>query len=71
MTSTTLNVGNAIGLAVLIAVANRHVGDLSGDAQRQAVTEGMQTAFWIATAGIVLSILVALVSQQKAPDGRV
>lgn len=63
MASTTLNVGNAIGLAVLIAIANRHIGGLSGGALRQAIAEGMQTAFWIATAGIALSILVALVSQ--------
>ena len=70
MASTTLNVGNAIGLAVLIAVANQHVGGLTGDALRHAVTAGMQTAFWIATAGVVLSILVALVSQSKTPgDG--
>ena len=65
MASTTLNVGNAIGLAVLIAIANRHVGNLSGDVPREAVTGGMQLAFWIATAGIALSILVALVSQRK------
>lgn len=65
MASTTLNVGNAIGLAVLIAIANRHVGNLSGDVPREAVTDGMQLAFWIATAGIALSILVALVSQRK------
>ncbi|CAN7416710.1 MFS transporter [Bosea sp. LjRoot90] len=68
MASTTLNVGNAIGLAVLIAVANRQVGGLSGTALNNAVTEGMQLAFWLAAAGIVFSILIALVSQPKASD---
>lgn len=65
MASTTLNVGNAIGLAILIAVANRHVGGHGGDALGQALAGGMQTAFWIATAGIAVSILIALASQQR------
>lgn len=68
MASTTLNVGNAIGLAVLIAIANRHVGGLSGPALKSTVTEGMQLAFWLAALGIVFSILIALVSQPKASD---
>lgn len=63
--STTLNVGNAIGLAVLIAIANRHVGGLSGTALKSAVTDGMQVAVWLAAAGIALSIVIALVSQPK------
>jgi predicted MFS family arabinose efflux permease len=54
MASTTLNVGNAIGLA--IAIANRHTQGLSGDALRLAVTEGMQAAFYLAAAGIAFSI---------------
>ncbi|MGO4666168.1 MFS transporter [Bosea sp. 2RAB26] len=67
MASTTLNVGNAIGLAVLIAVANSQIGGLAGGALRIAVAEGIQRAFWLAAAGIVLSIIVALVAQQKQP----
>ncbi len=67
MASTTLNVGNAIGLAVLIAIANRHISGLSGEALGLALSEGMRTAFRIATAGIALSILVALVSQRRTP----
>lgn len=57
MASTALSVGNAIGLAVLIAVANRHVGGLTGDALRVAVAEGAQLAFWLAAAGILVSLL--------------
>jgi len=59
MASTTLSVGNAIGLAVLIAIANRHVVGLTGDALRIAIAEGAQLAFWIAAAGIVVSLLAA------------
>jgi EmrB/QacA subfamily drug resistance transporter len=60
MASTTLSVGNAIGLAVLIAVANRHVVGLTGEALRIATAEGAQLAFWIAALGIVVSLLAAL-----------
>lgn len=67
MASTTLNIGNAIGLAVLIAVANAHVGGLTGDALTIAVGEGMQQAFWLATAGTVVSIFIALAVQRNRP----
>ena len=53
MASTALSIGNAIGLAVLIAIANRHVGGLTGEAQRAAVAAGIRIAFWLAAAGIV------------------
>jgi predicted MFS family arabinose efflux permease len=69
MASTTLNVGNAIGLAVLIALANAHVGGLTGDALRSAVADGMRLAFWFATGGIVLSIFIALAVQRKTAKG--
>jgi hypothetical protein len=66
MASTTLNVGNAIGLAIMIAIANRHTQGLSGDAFKLAVTEGMQTAFSLAAAGIAFSILLAFTSGRLA-----
>lgn len=40
MASTTLSVGNANGLAVLIALTNHHTGGLEGDALRATVAEG-------------------------------
>lgn len=67
MASTTLNVGNAIGLAVLIVVANRDAHGLSGEALKTAMTGGMQTAFYLAAAGIVLSIVVTALIPKKAP----
>ncbi|MBJ6133678.1 MFS transporter [Ochrobactrum sp. Q0168] len=57
MASTTLSIGNSIGMATLIAVANRHLGDLEGEALAQAMSEGIQLAFWLAAAGILVSLL--------------
>ncbi|TIS99097.1 MFS transporter [Mesorhizobium sp.] len=65
MASTMLNVGNAIGMAVLIAIANRHVGGLTGDALKIAVADGIQVAFWLAAAGIAVSLLAAMVLPGK------
>ncbi|WP_165191590.1 MFS transporter [Caulobacter soli] len=67
MASTTLSVGNAIGLAVLIAAANRHVGGLSGQALRTAVADGVQLAFWLAAAGILVSVLAVLALRRQTP----
>ncbi|WP_246754925.1 MULTISPECIES: MFS transporter [Rhizobium] len=70
MASTTLSVGNAIGLAVLIAIANQHVTGLAGDDLRIAVAGGVQRAFWFAAvAGILVSLLAwfALRGQVVAP----
>ncbi|RWB30158.1 MAG: MFS transporter [Mesorhizobium sp.] len=61
MASTMLNVGNAIGMAVLIAIANRHVGGLTGDALKIVIADGIEVAIWLAAAGIVVSLLAATV----------
>ncbi|WP_448954098.1 MFS transporter [Labrys neptuniae] len=66
MASTALNIGNAVGLAILIAIANRHVGGLTGEALRSAIADGAQLAFWLAAAGI----LVSLVATLAVPRGR-
>lgn len=60
MASTTLNIGNAVGLAILIAIANRHVGGLTGEALKSAMAEGAQLAFWLAAAGILASLLATI-----------
>lgn len=59
MACTTLNIGNAIGMATLIAIANSHVGGLTGDALKAAIAYGIQIAFWLAAAGIFVSLLAA------------
>ncbi|HWH96244.1 MAG TPA: MFS transporter [Baekduia sp.] len=60
MASTTLNLGNAIGLALLIAVAN--VGDdrLAGDQLRAATADGGRTAVTLAAVGMLLGGLLVL-----------
>lgn len=70
MASTTLNVGNAIGLAVLIAVANAGTRGLSGEALLKATASGGRTAFWLAAAGLVIGLLLALTLPRHRPDGR-
>ncbi|RWN48195.1 MAG: MFS transporter [Mesorhizobium sp.] len=59
MACTTLNIGNAIGMATLIAIANSHVGGLTGDALKAAIAYGIQIAFWLAAAGIFVTLLAA------------
>lgn len=66
MASTTLSVGNAIGLAILIAIANRNVVGLEGETLRNAAAEGIQLAFWLAAAGILVSLVAAFTLPGKA-----
>lgn len=63
---TALNVGNAIGIAVLVAFANRSIGGLQGDALRDGLSVGAQHAFYLATAGLLLGLLVSLTFSRKA-----
>ena len=60
MASTALNVGNAIGIALLVAFANRGVGGLQGEALRDGLAVGSQHAFYLASAGLLLGLLVSL-----------
>ncbi|MFI2379144.1 MFS transporter [Streptomyces sp. NPDC018964] len=57
--STTQQVGGAVGLAVLVAIANSGLGGLEGEALRSATTDGLRTAVFLAAAGIALTALVA------------
>lgn len=66
MASTTLNVGNAIGIAVLVVFANRGIGSVQGDVLREGLAIGSQHAFYLAAAGLVLGLLVSLTFSPKA-----
>ncbi|WP_260514218.1 MFS transporter [Serratia fonticola] len=68
MASTTLNIGNAIGIAVLVVFANRGIDDLQGDALHEGLASGTQHAFYLATAGLVLGLLVSLALPRKTAD---
>ena len=66
MACTTLSIGNAIGMATLIAVANGHMAGLTGDALKTAIADGVELAFWLAAAGIAISLLAAMLLPGKA-----
>jgi MFS family permease len=66
MAWTTLSVGNAIGLAVLIAIANAHAASLKSLPHAAAIADGIRPAFWLAAAGIFFSLLVAFGLPSKA-----
>lgn len=68
MASTTLNVGNAIGLAVLVALANSGLSSLTGEPLRSGLALGAQQAFYLAAAGMALGLLVALTLPRKAAN---
>ncbi|MDT7562453.1 MAG: hypothetical protein QOG76_1077 [Pseudonocardiales bacterium] len=59
MASTTLNVGNAIGLAVLIAIANAGVGHPPTNQLPDAIAHGGQIAVLIAAAAMAVGMLAS------------
>ncbi|MFD1957091.1 MFS transporter [Paenibacillus thailandensis] len=65
MASTTLNIGNAIGLAVLIAVANSAIQGKTGESLIEAAASGQRLAIYLAAAGIFIGALIALLLPRK------
>lgn len=59
MASTMLNVGNAIGLAILIALVNMR-GTTSLENSVEHVLHGVKSAFLYAAIGIVMALMVSL-----------
>jgi EmrB/QacA subfamily drug resistance transporter len=58
--STSQQVGGAMGLAVLVAVANSGLDGTAGEGLRSATTDGLQTAIYLTVGGIALTALAAL-----------
>ncbi|MFI9778663.1 MFS transporter [Streptomyces sp. NPDC051956] len=58
--STTQQIGGAVGLAILVAIANSKLDGLGGETLRTATNDGLRTAVFIAAAGIALTALVSL-----------
>ena len=58
--STGGGIGAAVGLAVLVLVANAGTEGLDGEALQIARAEGLSTAVLVIAAGIALTVLVAL-----------
>jgi hypothetical protein len=60
MASTGGGIGAAVGLALLVLVANAGTDGLGGEALRVATADGLGTAVLVVSAGIAVTILVAL-----------
>src|SRR5262245_44972270 len=58
--STGSGVGAAIGLAILVIVANSGTEGLAGEALRIATTQGLSAAVLVVAVGIAITVLVAL-----------
>ncbi len=58
--STSTSIGAAVGLALLVLVANAGTGDLGGEALRTATADGLSTAALVVSGGIAAIALVAL-----------
>lgn len=70
MVNTTLQVGGALGLAVLATMSTNRSSDLlaSGDSAAQALTSGYRLAFAIGAGMVVLAIAIAATVLQRAPS---
>ncbi|MEU0692347.1 hypothetical protein [Streptomyces uncialis] len=70
--STGLNLGNAIGLAVFTALADRGTDGKSGEALRAATADGEFLVVLLTAAAMAGGLLIALTlrrQQLSAPDG--
>jgi MFS family permease len=59
LASTGSGVGAALGLAILVLIANHGAGDAGGDGPPAATAEGIRTAVLTVAVGIVIMLLVA------------
>ncbi len=66
--STSTSVGAAVGLAVLVLVANAGTTGLTGESLRLATADGLRAAVLVVAGGIVLTALLAL--RLRAPRTR-
>lgn len=73
MISSAMQVGLAIGLAVLVGISNSKIGGLTGEPLRVAMADGTRVAIWFAAAGAVVGFVVALifVPRRQAASGDV
>ncbi|WP_020551114.1 MFS transporter [Embleya scabrispora] len=60
MASTGRQIGGAMGLAVLVAIANSGTDGRTGEALRAAIAHGLRTAVFAAAVGAGVAVLVAL-----------
>ena len=65
MATTTLNIGNAIGLAFLIFIANSGIDGQAGGTLLIAQAAGVRTALYLAAAGMLIGGIAALFLPRK------
>ncbi|MGW7081702.1 MFS transporter [Streptomyces sp. NPDC054866] len=65
MASTTLNIGNAIGLAILTVIADAGTGGKAGDALKEATADGEFVVVLLTAAGMLLGLLITLSLPRK------
>ncbi|MFJ9952889.1 MFS transporter [Kitasatospora sp. NPDC091207] len=68
--STTLNLGNAIGLAVFTVIADAGTGGLGGTDLARATADGEFLVVLLTAAGMLLGLLVALTLPRARRAGR-
>lgn len=66
--STTLSMGSAIGLAVLVALTNAALSGFTSELLRSHLAQGVRRAFYLAAAGMALGLLIALALSRKAAN---
>ncbi|KAA9001928.1 MFS transporter [Affinibrenneria salicis] len=66
MASTTLNTGNAIGLAILVALSASGPSATAGETLRSGLAHDAQRAFLLAGVGMAIGLLVALTLPRRA-----
>jgi hypothetical protein len=66
LTSTAGGVGAAVGLALLVLVANAGTEGLGGEALRHATADGLGDAVLVIAGGIVATLVVALLLRSTA-----
>ncbi|WP_085072053.1 MFS transporter [Pantoea alhagi] len=69
MASTTLNVGNAIGIALLIALSGSGAENLQLETSVSSLENAIQLAFYLAAAGQMAGLLVSHLLPFKAATG--
>ncbi|MBO0807151.1 MAG: MFS transporter [Actinobacteria bacterium] len=69
MAATTQQAGYAVGLAILVAIANAGVGGHTGSQLRIALADGIQTTTFVIAGAILLGALIALTLPSTAKPG--
>ncbi|MDP4506002.1 MFS transporter [Nonomuraea turcica] len=66
LASTVLQAGSSAGLAIMVAVADRDLTRLTGEAVRAATVDGLRSAIFVAAAIAVTGVLAALALPRAA-----